>query len=103
MVPPARAPVQPARLRPLNLPRPVEVVPAGREPAPENPLAAGAPRAVRLGRQPAAVAAVDDQWRVEEEWWRHPIRRRYYRVRLADGRPLVLFLELESGQWFLQR
>ena len=76
--------------RRLATPRPVEVRtgPGGR------PEAVG-------GR---AVEAVRESWLVEDRWWSdRPLRRRYWEVVTDDGRNLVVFRELASGTWRLQR
>ena len=80
-------------LSPLNVPKPVEVL-AG---------AAGAPRAVVLRGQRVAVTDVLDSWRIDDEWWRQEISRRYFRLALADGRTLTVFLDLIAGGWYAQR
>lgn len=80
-------------LRPLNAPVAVRVE-----------ADAGWPLAVwaRGARKP--VAAVDDVWRVEDEWWREqPVRRTYMEVLLDDGRRLTLFRDDAQGKWFRQR
>lgn len=52
-------------------------------------------------RQP--VAAVEDRWRLDDEWWRRePVSRLYYAVRLASGLRLVLFKDLINGDWYRQ-
>ena len=76
--------------RRLATPRPVEVRtgPGGR------PEAVG-------GR---AVEAVRESWLVEDRWWTdRPLRRRYWEVVTDDGRNLVVFRELPSGTWRVQR
>ena len=84
-------PVRAARLRPLGQPRPLAV----------RADADGRPLAVGQGRAALPVAAIRDQWRVDEGWWREgrEIRRRYYQVVLADGRCLTLFQDLLTGEW----
>lgn len=98
MVPHSRTPIPTAQLRPLNTPGAVQV-----ETGPE-----GEPRAVVLqkGKRPRrrlCVASVRDHWRIDDEWWRRPISRRYYQVVLEDGACLTLFQDLLSGQWLQQR
>ena len=45
---------------------------------------------------------VCNQWRVEEEWWRRPISRDYYK--LAGQRLLALvYLDRVDGSWHLER
>ena len=80
------------RLRPLNEPRPVRV----------ETDRAGTPLAVRLGRRDRRVEAVRATWRIDDEWWRASISRRYHDVVLEDGRFVVLYRDLETGSWFAQ-
>ena len=69
------------------------------------------PVKVRLDRDevPAAVGrqevdAVREQWLVEDRWWTpRPLRRRYFELVLVDGRDSVVFCDLDSGRWFIQR
>jgi hypothetical protein len=61
----------------------------------------------RVGGRVLGVVDVEEVWRIGEEWWRDdPIARTYYRLILADGRPLTVFhddtLGRETG-WFAQR
>jgi hypothetical protein len=64
--------------------------------------AAGRPVAVR-GKRRQAVQAVDDRWRLDDEWWRpDPISRMYYAVRLNSGLKLVLYKDLVGGVWYRQ-
>jgi hypothetical protein len=49
------------------------------------------------------VEAVVEEWRIDDEWWRTPIHRRYFEVVLEGGAHVVLFEDLVSGEWFLQR
>jgi hypothetical protein len=59
--------------------------------------------------RPAAVGsvAVDtlrEEWVVEDRWWTgRPLRRCYFELVLVDGRNVVVFRDLVSGGWFLQR
>ena len=54
-------------------------------------------RLVRL-----AVALIRDSWRLDDEWWRVPIRRRYVDLILAGGGRMVVFEDLVSGEWWAQ-
>jgi hypothetical protein len=49
------------------------------------------------------VEAVGEIWRVDDEWWRQSITRRYVEVILEGGAHVVLFEDLASGTWFAQR
>ena len=78
--------------RTVNLPKPVEV----EEAPPGLPLAVKTPR-----RQ--AIAAIEENWRIDDEWWRRePISRLYFSVRLAAGHRLVLYKNLVNNCWYRQ-
>jgi hypothetical protein len=48
------------------------------------------------------AVAVCNQWRVEEEWWRRPISRDYFK--LAGQRLLALvYRDRVDGSWHLER
>ena len=62
--------------------------------------AQGRPEAIE-GR---AVEAVRESWLVEDRWWSDaPLRRRYWEVVTDDGRNLVIYRDLEGGEWSAQR
>jgi hypothetical protein len=83
-------------LRPLNAPSPLRV----------QSDAHG--RIVSLWRQgrltPRTIIAVQDHWRIDDEWWReHPVSRAYYQLVLDDGTLLTIYHDLLSDLWFEQR
>jgi hypothetical protein len=98
MVPSSRTPLRPDRLRALNLPSSVEVV-----------LDVwGQPTCVRQADtdERDGVRSVDEiveTWIVQDEWWRAPIHRRYVEVVLDGGAHVVLFEDLITGEWFMQK
>ena len=52
-----------------------------------------------------AVAATDDRWKVNDEWWRGPdeeIERMYYSLLLESGHKAVVYQDMRSGGWFRQ-
>jgi len=49
------------------------------------------------------VEAVGEVWRVDDEWWRQPVSRRYFDVVLEGGKHVVLYQDLTTGQWWLQQ
>ena len=50
------------------------------------------------------VDCVREDWVVEDRWWTgRPLRRRYFELVLMDGRNTVVFHDLTSGGWFVQR
>lgn len=84
--------MSPERLRPLNAPRRVEI-----EVGPD-----GLPVAVGPSDRRLSVASIRDSWRLDDEWWRVPIRRRYVDLILAGGGRMVVFEDLVSGEWWTQ-
>jgi len=42
-------------------------------------------------------------WRINDEWWRQPIVRRYVEVVLEGGGRLVLFEDQITGEWWMQK
>ncbi|MBJ7471470.1 MAG: hypothetical protein JHD16_09215 [Solirubrobacteraceae bacterium] len=51
----------------------------------------------------ATIEAVRESWLVEDRWWAPtPIRRRYWEVVTRNGQNLVLFRDLQTGEWFRQ-
>jgi hypothetical protein len=77
-------------MRRLYAPRPVVVEADGE----------GAPLAVAG----TAVAAIREEWAVEDRWWTpRPLGRRYFELALADGSAAVVFRSTFSGRWYRQR
>jgi hypothetical protein len=70
--------------KPLNQPESVCVE--------EN--SSGMPSAVKL-KQRHSIVAIEDCWRIDDEWWRdEPVSRIYYAVILGSGRRMVLCKDL---------
>ena len=122
MVPNSGTPVRAHRLRPLNSPRRVFVELSER----------GFPRAVLEQRQATGgiaaptllavearsnldgtdpetdewirreVESVGEIWKVDDEWWRQPISRRYIEVVMKGGKHSVLYLDMITNEWFEQ-
>ena len=79
------------RVRPLNQPIPAAVEAEG-----------GLPRAVLWRGAFLRVATVHDTWRIDDEWWREEIARRYFLVELQGGRHLTLYQDLVTKDWYAQ-
>ena len=78
--------------RSVNLPEPVVV-----EEAPS-----GLPHAVKTPRR-QAIEAIEDRWRIDDEWWRRePVSRVYYEVLLSSGQRLQLYKDLTKNCWYRQ-
>ena len=94
MVTDPRAKVRPHRLRPLGGPREIEVAPAE----------GGLPRTVRFEGAMRDVAAIQDRWRIDDEWWREmAVSRMYYQLQLEGGRVITVYRDLIGGKWWEQR
>lgn len=93
MVPPARTPLRTDRLRAVNTPVAVSV----ELDASDQPLAVATVRGTECG-----VEAVLETWRLDDEWWRVPIARRYVEAVLDGGRHVVLYCDLGTGEWWMQ-
>jgi hypothetical protein len=86
--------IRPHRLRPLASPRQLEVEADVR----------GVPRAVRFEGAMRKVTAVQDRWRIDDEWWRETaVARLYYQVQLEGGRVITVYRDLIGGAWCEQR
>jgi hypothetical protein len=79
-------------IRLLNQPQPIHVE------ADERDL----PRWVGLGHAQQRVTRIVDVWRIDDEWWRTPLSRRYFLVALDDGIVRTLFHDLIGGGWYAQ-
>ena len=87
------APTRPGPIRPLNRLRPVQVAEG----------ADGLPLEVSL-RPRLKVEAIEDRWRIDDEWWREvPISRTYFDCVLEDGRHITLVKDLITSSWYRQR
>lgn len=82
----------PGGVRPLGLPRPIEVRTDRR----------GWPVALKLDRRWAPVT-VEDRWRIDDEWWREePTSRFYYRVTSANAQAIIIYHNPLLTLWFKQ-
>jgi len=62
----------------------------------------GLPKAVKIARR-QLVMAVEDRWRIDDEWWRRePVSRLYYSVRVSSGQRLMLYKDLVNNCWYRQ-
>ena len=59
----------------------------------------------RRGRlESRAVSAIQDCWRIDDEWWReHAVSRMYYALLLDDGSLLSVYHDLLANTWHEQR
>jgi hypothetical protein len=64
--------------------------------------AGGLPRALLWRGVFRRVIAVHDRWRIDDEWWREEISRRYFTVEIEGGRRLTVYQDLSRGDWYGQ-
>ena len=94
MVKNTRATTRTSSIRPLSAPKQLEVE-LGNDTL---------PKAIALRGTVLQVADIQDRWRIDDEWWRsRSISRVYYQLILEDRRPITLFQDLETLQWFQQK
>jgi len=79
-------------LRSLNEPAPAAVEADGR----------GVPKAMLWRGAYKRVAAIHETWRIDDEWWREEIARRYFTVELEGGRRVTVFHDLIVDAWYAQ-
>ncbi len=49
------------------------------------------------------VSQIIDFWELDDEWWRiSPLRRRYFRLLMDNGRTTTVFKDLGNNEWFQQ-
>jgi hypothetical protein len=89
----SREPVSDAEtIRLLNQPRSLTVEADDR----------GVPRRIGAGERQRRVIKIVDVWRIDDEWWRTTISRRYLLVVLEDGVMRTIFQDLIGGEWYEQ-
>lgn len=63
----------------------------------------GMPLRFRWQGRSHVVEGVARRWRVDAEWWRGRIWREYFKLYTHSGLLVIIFQDLLSGEWFLQR
>lgn len=91
MVPDSGASSRTSHLRPLNVPREVEVI-----------VAKGTLVTLIDGKHRVDIERVQDRWIIEEEWWRARISRQYFSLLLADGSRRTVFHDRVTNTWYAQ-
>ena len=49
------------------------------------------------------VQQIAKRWRVDQGWWRKRVWREYFKLITQTGLLVVIFREVQSGDWYLQR
>ena len=90
------------RLRALNVPQRVEVE-LDADGMPMNVKRETKKDSLTVAGNGKRVEALGESWRIHDEWWRQPIVRRYVEVILEGGGRMVLFEDLNTGEWWMQK
>ncbi len=92
MVPNSRTTTGTGGLRRLNEPQPAAV----------EADTQGEPAAMLWQGVFRRVSTIHDSWRIDDEWWRDEIARRYFAVELEGGRHVTVYHDLVADTWFAQ-
>ncbi len=49
------------------------------------------------------ISQITREWRVDIDWWRERIWRSYYKLSTESGLLVVIYQDLLTGRWYLQR
>lgn len=49
------------------------------------------------------VEAIHQRWRVQLDWWREGVWRDNFKVTTTTGLLVIIFHDLHTGDWYLQR
>lgn len=63
----------------------------------------GSPKAIVWRERIQEVTCVYELWRERRQWWSQPVGRDYFRLELADGQMRVIFRDVHTDQWLLER
>lgn len=63
----------------------------------------GVPRRLQWMAEWHLVKGVAQRWRIDASWWKKRVWRDYFKVYTDSGMLLVIFLDLQTGRWYVQR
>ncbi|MGD2077251.1 MAG: hypothetical protein PVH18_02650 [Chloroflexota bacterium] len=49
------------------------------------------------------VVKITREWRVDIDWWRGRVWRAYFKLSTHSGLLVIIYQDLLSGEWYLQR
>jgi len=49
------------------------------------------------------VQQIANRWRIDEGWWEGRIWREYFKLTTASGWLVILYRDMTTGAWYLQR
>jgi len=65
--------------------------------------AAGTPVRIRMDGVTHGEVGICNQWRVDDDWWREPVARAYFKVVTRDGLLCTVFWDEIRSTWHLER
>ena len=63
----------------------------------------GIPVRIRMDGVTHGEVGICNQWRVDDDWWREPVARAYFKVVTRDGLLCTVFWDEIRGTWHLER
>lgn len=63
----------------------------------------GTPGAFEWQGRTHRVVRLGQRWRVDEGWWRQQVWREYFQVCTDTGLLMIVYRDLLTGRWYLQR
>jgi len=73
------------------------------EPIPMTLDDSGNPATFRWREQIHPVQHIANRWRVDGYWWDSRVRREYFKLTTETGWLVILYRDLSTSAWFLQR
>ena len=49
------------------------------------------------------VQSIAKRWRIDQDWWQQRIWREYFKLTTREGLLVIIYRDLLTGQWYLQR
>lgn len=63
----------------------------------------GVPIRLRLDGTAHGEVGICNRWRVDDDWWRTPVARAYFKLVTRDGLLCTVYLDELRGTWHLER
>jgi hypothetical protein len=63
----------------------------------------GIPLAFTWAGQTHQITAVANTWIIDDGWWQERVWRRYFKVQTKSGLLVIIYCDLLSHAWYLQR
>ena len=63
----------------------------------------GTPVRLRMDGTTHGEVGICNRWRLDDDWWRTPVARAYYKLVTRDGLLCTIYLDEMTGTWHLER